>query len=74
MSMPRSVALERLAYSLAAPVLAAAPNIAPGSPVDTVAVLAGAAGVGGIVLAFKADEGTGRKIVRWSPVVLAATV
>ncbi|MEW2078780.1 chromosome segregation protein ParM [Streptomyces sp. NPDC013433] len=75
MSVPRSVALERTLYTLAAPVLAAAPNLAPDSPVNTVVQLAGAAGVGGWVLAYKSDEpGAGRKILRWSPLVLAAAV
>ncbi|MFF5475410.1 chromosome segregation protein ParM [Streptomyces achromogenes] len=75
MSVPRSVALERTVYTLAAPVLAAAPNLAPDSPVNTVVQLAGAAGVGGWVLAYKSDElGTGRKLLRWSPLVLAAAV
>ncbi|AEY94218.1 putative TraA protein (plasmid) [Streptomyces hygroscopicus subsp. jinggangensis 5008] len=75
MSVPRSVALERTLYTLAAPVLSAAPNIAPDSPVNTVVQLAGAAGVGGWFLAYKSDEpGTGRKFLRWSPLVLAAAV
>ncbi|WP_031511054.1 hypothetical protein [Streptomyces megasporus] len=75
MSVPRSVALERTLYTLAAPVLAAAPNLYPDSPVNTVVQLAGAAGVGGWVLAYKSDEpGTGRKFLRWSPLVLAAAV
>ncbi|SEB31790.1 hypothetical protein SAMN04490357_0209 [Streptomyces misionensis] len=75
MSTPRSVALERLAYTLAAPVLAVAPNLYPDSPVNQVVQLAGAAGVGGIVLAAKGEEtGAGRKILRWAPLVLAAAV
>nr|WP_119589250.1 chromosome segregation protein ParM [Streptomyces scabiei] len=75
MSVPRSVALERTLYTLAAPVLAAAPNLSPDSPVNTVVQLAGAAGVGGWFLAYKSDEsGAGRKILRWSPLVLAAAV
>ncbi|MGW3954072.1 chromosome segregation protein ParM [Streptomyces sp. NPDC004752] len=75
MSVPRSVALERTLYTLAAPVLAAAPNLSPDSPVNTVVQLAGAVGVGGWVLAYKSDEpGTGRKFLRWSPLVLAAAV
>jgi hypothetical protein len=72
---PRSVALERLAYTLAAPVLAVAPNVYPDSPVNAVVQLAGAAGIGGIFLAARSDEpGAGRKILRWSPLVLAAAV
>ncbi|MFJ9855286.1 chromosome segregation protein ParM [Streptomyces sp. NPDC101150] len=75
MSVPRSVALERTLYTLAAPVLAAAPNLCPDSSVNTVVQLAGAAGIGGWVLAAKSDEvGTSRKILRWSPLVLAAAV
>ncbi|GAB2606802.1 chromosome segregation protein ParM [Streptomyces capparidis] len=75
MSTPRSVRLERLAYTLAAPVLAVAPNIHPDSPVNAVVQVAGAAGVGGIVLAAKSQEtGAGRRILRWSPLVAAAAV
>ncbi|MFJ6365211.1 chromosome segregation protein ParM [Streptomyces globisporus] len=73
MSTPRSVVLERLAYTLTAPVLAVAPNLCPDSPVNQVVQLAGAAGLGGWFLAAKSDgPGTGRKILRWSPLVLAA--
>jgi uncharacterized membrane protein YgcG len=72
---PRSAALERLAYTLAAPALAVAPNLSPDSPVNTVVQLAGAAGIGGWILAYKSDEpGAGRKILRWSPLVMAAAV
>ncbi|MFD4833342.1 chromosome segregation protein ParM [Streptomyces uncialis] len=75
MSVPRSVALERTLYTLAAPVLAAAPNLSPGSPFSTVVQLAGAAGVGGWFLACKSDDaGAGRKILRWSPLVAAAAI
>ncbi|MFD7532237.1 chromosome segregation protein ParM [Streptomyces sp. NPDC059849] len=75
MPTPRSVVLERLAYTLAAPVLAVAPNVYPDSPVNTVVRLAGVAGIGGWVLAAKSDEtGTGRRILRWTPLVLAAAV
>ncbi|MDX3697341.1 chromosome segregation protein ParM [Streptomyces europaeiscabiei] len=75
MTTPPSVALERLAYTLAAPVLAVAPNLYPDSPVNQVVQLAGAAGLGGWFLAYKSDEpGAGRKILRWSPLVLAAAV
>ncbi|MFJ8855679.1 chromosome segregation protein ParM [Streptomyces sp. NPDC102437] len=75
MSVPRSVALERTLYTLAAPVLAAAPNLAPDSPVNTVITLAGAAGVGGWFLARRSEEpGAGRKILRWAPLVLAAAI
>ncbi|MGW1364558.1 chromosome segregation protein ParM [Streptomyces chartreusis] len=75
MSVPRSVPLERTLYTLAAPVLAAAPNLTPDSPVHTAVQLAGAAGLGGWYLAFKSDEvGAGRKILRWSPLVMAAAI
>lgn len=75
MTTPRSVVLERLAYTLAAPVLAVAPNIYPDSPVNQIVQLAGAAGIGGWVLASKSDgPGAGRKILRWSPLVLAAAI
>lgn len=75
MTTPRSVALERLAYTLAVPVLAVAPNLYPDSPVNQVVQLAGAAGIGGWILAGRSDEpGAGRKILRWSPLVLAAAV
>ncbi|NEA14138.1 chromosome segregation protein ParM [Streptomyces halstedii] len=75
MTTPRSVTLERLAYTLAAPVLAVAPNLCPDSPVNQVVQLAGVAGIGGWILAAKSHEpGSGRKILRWSPLVLAAAV
>ncbi|MDX2565034.1 chromosome segregation protein ParM [Streptomyces sp. TX20-6-3] len=75
MATPRSVTLERLAYTLAAPVLAVAPNLYPDSPVHQVVQLAGAAGIGGWVLAAKSDEpGAGRKILRWTPLVAAAAI
>lgn len=75
MSVPRSVALERTFYTLTAPVLAAAPNLFADSPVNTVVQLAGAAGIGGWVLAAKSDDaGAGRKILRWSPLVAAAAI
>ncbi|WCD91126.1 hypothetical protein KPP03845_200087 (plasmid) [Streptomyces xanthophaeus] len=75
MSTPRSVVLERLAYTLAAPVLAVAPNVYPDSPVHQIVQLAGAAGIGGWILAAKSDEhGAGRKILRWTPLVLAAAI
>ncbi|MEW2577749.1 chromosome segregation protein ParM [Streptomyces syringium] len=75
MATPRSVTLERLAYTLAAPVLAVTPNLYPDSPVNQVVQLAGAAGIGGWVLAAKSDEpGAGRKILRWTPLVAAAAI
>ncbi|WP_329453180.1 chromosome segregation protein ParM (plasmid) [Streptomyces sp. NBC_01724] len=74
MSIPRSVVVERIAYTLAAPVLATLPNIAPDGPTNTVVLLAGAFGIGGAVLAVKSEEDTGPKLVRLSPVLLAAAV
>ncbi|QKW47951.1 P-loop NTPase family protein [Streptomyces microflavus] len=75
MSTPRSVVLERLAYTVTAPVLAAAPNLFPDSPVNTVVQVAGVAGVGAWVLAARPQTtGAGRKILRWSPLVFAAAV
>ncbi|MEU5314416.1 chromosome segregation protein ParM [Streptomyces sp. NPDC021562] len=75
MSSPRPVVLERLAYTLAAPALAVAPNVAPDGAVNTSILLAGAVGAAGTFLAAKSDEpGTGRKLLRWSPLVLAAAV
>ncbi|MER7750257.1 chromosome segregation protein ParM [Streptomyces bacillaris] len=75
MSTPRSVVLERLAYTLTAPVLAVAPNLYPDSPVSGIVQLAGAAGIGGWILAARPETtGAGRKILRWSPLVLAAAI
>jgi hypothetical protein len=75
MSVPRSVALERALYTLAAPVLAAAPNLAPDSPVHTVIQAAGIVGAGGCFAAAKSQNpGAGRRILRWSSLVLAAAV
>ncbi|MEU3884827.1 chromosome segregation protein ParM, partial [Streptomyces californicus] len=75
MSTPRSVVLERLAYTLTAPVLAVTPNLYPDSPVNTVVQLAGAAGIGGMLLAARPETtSAGRKILRWSPLVLAAAI
>ncbi|MFE7777649.1 chromosome segregation protein ParM [Streptomyces sp. NPDC057445] len=74
MSTPRSVVLERLAYTLAAPVLAAVPNACPDGAVNTGVLLAGAAGIGGMILAFKGREGAGRKILRGSPLTLGTVV
>ncbi|MFD8023500.1 chromosome segregation protein ParM [Streptomyces lavendulae] len=75
MSRARSVVLERLAYTLAAPAVAVAPNYAPGGAVSTGIALAGAAGAAGMYLAARSGEhGAGRKILRWSPLTLAAAV
>ncbi|MEV1048683.1 chromosome segregation protein ParM [Streptomyces sp. NPDC049916] len=75
MSTPRSAALERLAYTLAAPMLAVAPNLYPDHPVNQFVQLAGAAGIGGWILAARIDTpGAGRKILRWSPLAMAAAV
>ncbi|MFC8454212.1 chromosome segregation protein ParM [Kitasatospora sp. NPDC057223] len=74
MSLARSVALERIAYTLAAPVLAAAPNIDPQSPVNTVVVLAGAACGVGSLYALRSDGKAGRWLVRLSPLTLAGAL
>ncbi|MFD6921821.1 chromosome segregation protein ParM [Streptomyces sp. NPDC059944] len=75
MSVPRSVAVERTLYTLAAPVLAAAPNLSPDSTLNNVVQLTGGAlAVGGWMLAKKGESGTGRKILRGAPLVLAAAV
>ncbi|WP_098896264.1 chromosome segregation protein ParM [Streptomyces sp. rh206] len=75
MSVPRSVALERTLYTLTAPVLAAAPNLFPAGPVDQVVQIAGLVGVGGALLAVRPQTtDAGRKLLRWSPLVLAAAV
>ncbi|MFD0033039.1 chromosome segregation protein ParM [Streptomyces sp. NPDC127172] len=72
--MPRAAALERLAYTLAAPVLAAAPNLAPEGPITAGIAVAGAVGVGGIAMASNSAEGRGRKILRWLPLPVAAAI
>ncbi|MFF3941657.1 chromosome segregation protein ParM [Streptomyces phaeofaciens] len=75
MPTPRPVVLERLAYTLAAPALAVAPNLSPDGAVSTSILLAGAAGAAGTYLAFKSGtEGAGRRILRWAPLTLAAAV
>ncbi|MET9402110.1 chromosome segregation protein ParM [Kitasatospora sp. NPDC002965] len=74
MSLPRSVALERIAYTLAAPVLAAAPNLDPQGPVSTVIVLAGVAGGAASLHALGKGDGAGRRLVRLSPLTLAAAL
>jgi len=82
-STPRTTVAERTLYTLAAPVLAAAPHLPAmlpsGSTGHTVAVLANAAVVGiGIgapaLVVSKSTEGTGRKLMRLSPLALAAAV
>ena len=83
MSTPRSTVAERTLYTLAAPVLAVAPHLpdalAPGTTAHTVAVLANwaVAGVGigaPAYVASKSTEGTGRKLMRLSPLAAAAAV
>lgn len=71
MNIPRSVALERLGYTLAAPALAIAPNVDPHGALNTVLLLAGATGAVGSVVAHRSGEGVGRKLVRLSPLVAA---
>lgn len=72
MSIPRSVALERTAYLATAPVLAAAANI--DSPIDTVILIAGAAGGAASLYALKNHDDAGRKVMRLSPLVTAAAI
>ncbi|MDQ0577916.1 chromosome segregation protein ParM [Streptomyces rishiriensis] len=75
MPAPRPVVLERLAYTLAAPALAVAPNVSPDGAVSTSVLLAGTAGVAGTYLAAKSGtEGAGRRILRWTPLTLAAAI
>ncbi|WP_331738602.1 chromosome segregation protein ParM [Embleya sp. NBC_00896] len=74
MSTPRSVVLERLTYTLAAPVLVCAPNLAPDGITNSAVLVAGAAGAFGTIRAAKGFEGTGRKMMRWSPLVTAMAV
>ncbi|MFF1446128.1 chromosome segregation protein ParM [Streptomyces sp. NPDC058295] len=75
MPTPRPVVLERLAYTLAAPALAVAPNLSPDGAVSTSVLLAGAAGAAGTYLAAKSStEGAGRRMLRWMPLPLAAAV
>ncbi|MFI6881146.1 chromosome segregation protein ParM [Streptomyces sp. NPDC050400] len=72
--MPRAAALERLAYTLAAPALVAAPNLAPHGPVTASIAVAGTVGVAGIAAASNAVEGRGRKVLRWLPLPVAAAI
>ncbi|MEJ8632003.1 chromosome segregation protein ParM [Streptomyces sp. MS2.AVA.5] len=75
MSVPRSVALERTLYTLAAPVLAAAPNVFPDGAVTTGLALAGAAGAASVVhAATSRTPGSGRRILRAMPLALVAAV
>lgn len=73
---PRSVALERLTYTLTAPILAAAPNLTgPFAHDANLAVLAaGGLATAGAVVAARSHEGVGRKIMRLSPAIAAALV
>lgn len=71
---PRIVVLERIAYTAAAPVLAAAADLPLHTPIGLGVAAAGAIGGIGSVLAVKNDEGTGRKLVRLAPLTLAAAI
>jgi len=70
--MPRSVVLERTAYTLAGPLLAAAPNMDPHGPLNAVVLAAGA-----IAAAWSAHrvhtraDRAGRTLIRLSPLVVA---
>ncbi|MFZ3562822.1 chromosome segregation protein ParM [Streptomyces sp. BH097] len=72
--MPRAAALERLAYTLAAPALATAPNLDPSGPVTASIAGLGVIGAAGIAVSTNATEGRGRKILRWIPPALAGAI
>lgn len=71
---PPSVRLERLVYTMAAPALAAVPNIAPEGAVNGGILTAGVVSVGGMLFAFKGDAGAGQKLLRLSPPAAALVV
>ncbi|MFE5596272.1 chromosome segregation protein ParM [Streptomyces sp. NPDC056549] len=71
----RSVILERLAYSLAAPAVALAPNLSPDGPANIALLLTGAAGTANAIHAATSRlPGSGQRIVRSLPLALAAGV
>ncbi|WP_329625904.1 chromosome segregation protein ParM (plasmid) [Streptomyces sp. NBC_01255] len=73
MVLPRSVALERLAYTLAAPAVAIAPNLTPDGPANIALLLAGAAGTANALHAgISRLPGSGQRILRSMPLALAA--
>ncbi|MFD9047807.1 chromosome segregation protein ParM [Streptomyces zaomyceticus] len=73
MFLPRSVALERLAYALTAPAVAVTPNLSPDGPANIALLLAGAAGTANaIVAATSRLPGSGQRILRSLPLALAA--
>lgn len=75
MVLPRSVALERLAYTMTAPALALAPNADPGGAVNIALLVAGAAGTANLVHAVTSRlPGAGQRIVRSLPLTAAAAV
>ncbi|MER5950191.1 chromosome segregation protein ParM [Streptomyces sp. NPDC001904] len=79
MSIPRSVVLERLTYTAAVPVIAAAPNLSPDGATTAGVLIAGAAGVAAIIGEWIAGvkgttEGAGRKILRLSPLATAGLI
>ncbi|WP_435206992.1 chromosome segregation protein ParM, partial [Streptomyces sp. bgisy104] len=75
MFLPRSVALERLAYTLAAPALALAPNLTPDGPANIALLLPGVVGTGNMIhTATSRVPGSGQRIIRSLPLVLAAGV
>ncbi|MFE6713993.1 chromosome segregation protein ParM [Streptomyces sp. NPDC057695] len=75
MVLPRSVALERLAYTLTAPALALAPNLTLDGPANIAVLLAGAAGTANLIHAATSRlPGSGQRIVRSFPLALAAGV
>ncbi|MFB7453489.1 chromosome segregation protein ParM [Streptomyces sp. NPDC056194] len=75
MVLPRSVALERLAYTLTAPALALIPNLTPDGPANIALLLAGAAGTANAIHAGTSRlPGSGQRILRSLPLALAAGV
>ncbi|MGA5498704.1 chromosome segregation protein ParM [Streptomyces cinereoruber] len=75
MFLPRSVVLERLAYTLAAPALALAPNLTPDGPANIALLLPGVLGTGNLIHAATSRvPGSGQRILRSLPFALAAGV
>ncbi|MDV9188187.1 chromosome segregation protein ParM [Streptomyces sp. SR27] len=75
MFLPRSVALERLAYTLAAPALALVPNLTPDGPANIALLLPGVLGAGNMIHAATSRlPGSGQRIIRSFPLALATGV
>ncbi|WP_172387700.1 chromosome segregation protein ParM [Streptomyces sp. MNP-20] len=75
-----SVALESLAYTAAAPLLAVAPNLSPDGTLNTLVLLSGGAGALGCAVVASSDAtrhrqgARGRRLLRLSPLVAGAGV